>query len=157
MKKNLLSLLLLLFYRRVRKFDAYRLASVDLARLKMSLLYIKGIKTSRLLLINLLGMVLCLVFLITSLIIFHTTLFLYAPWSIQTKMVVGILFATIYLLISIWVFLSIFSQDKWLHIFHADHMIDRLRKKSYQGDGSKNNGYDRREEKIERDQETQDV
>ena len=71
---------------------------MELTRLKMSLMYVRTIKTFRLLFMSLLSMGICLIFLLVGLILFHVSLFFYAPWSMETKMLVGFLSSAIYLL-----------------------------------------------------------
>ncbi len=119
-------------------FKPYRRASVDLAKIKMSLMNIKGIETFRLLFVSALGIGICLVLLLSGLLIFHATLLLYTPWTDQTKMYVGLFFGGLYLLAAVGAFLYIFSQAKWLQIFHAEKMVDDLMQK--------NNGAHRTEE-----------
>src|SRR5689334_17580684 len=86
MRKNVMTLFLLLASSFVKGLAPYRKNSMDLVKLKASLFYIKSIKTSRLLFMSLLGVGVCLIFLFGGLILFHATLFLYAPWSAQTKL-----------------------------------------------------------------------
>jgi len=103
---------------------------MELTKLRMALLYLRFIKTSRLLFLSLLSMGMCLVFLLAGLILFHVSLFLYAPWSIPTKMFVGLGFSFFYLLVTLIVFSQIFASEKWLEIFHAHTIIDHLNKEA---------------------------
>jgi hypothetical protein len=128
MKKNLISLMLILFSSAMKGFNPYRKASMDLAHLKMSLFYLKGIKSSRLLVVGVLVMGVCLVLLASGLILFHATLFLFTPWSDQTKMIIGFIFAAIYLLIPSIVFSYVVDPEKWLKICQADNLINSLEK-----------------------------
>jgi hypothetical protein len=93
--------------------------TLDIARLKMSYLYVKSIKTFRLLFVSLLGIGISLVFLLSSLILFHASIFLYAPLSPSVKMWIGLLFAAIYFGIAFMIFSKIFSESRWLEIFHV--------------------------------------
>jgi hypothetical protein len=96
------------------------LVSFDFIRLKLSFFYIKSIKTFRFLFLSLLGIGVCLVFLTTSLILFHTALFLYSPWSPEVKFWIGMGFAILYFSITLFIFNKVFSQRRWMEIFHAD-------------------------------------
>lgn len=122
----------------IRRLHLYQKASIDLLHLNMSLLYLKTIETSRLLFVSLLEIGISLVFLMAGLILFHTVLFLYAPWNPIVKFYVGIFFAAMYLFISGVIFFYIFSQSKWLMIFHAETLLDELAKKSADEDTFKN-------------------
>jgi hypothetical protein len=104
-------------------------SSLDLAKLKMSFLYIKSIKTFRFLFLSLFGIGICLVFLLSSLILFHTSLFLYTPWSNEIKMGIGILCTIIYFSIALSIFSKIFSQKRWMEIFHAESLLGDLAQK----------------------------
>ncbi len=100
---------------------------MELARLKMSLVYVRAIKTSRLLFMSFLGIGLCMVLLFMGLVLFHVSLFLYAPWSMETKMMVGLLCSAVYFLITIALFYKIFAQDEWLRIFNAEGIMEQLK------------------------------
>ena len=93
---------------------------MELTRLKMSVMYVRSIKTFRLLFMSLLGIGLSLMFLFIGLIVFHISLFLYAPWTMEIKMVVGLVFSAVYLLASLSLFSQIFAPEKWLEIFNAN-------------------------------------
>lgn len=149
MKKTIMAFLFSLFPIMMQGLNpSRRAASMEIARLKMSLLYIKSIETSRLLFISLLGIGVCLVFMTIGLIIFHATLFLYAPWSAATKMYVGFAFTAIYFSIAGIAFSYVFSQDKWLKIFHADSIINSLKDKSSPEEISKSNNGHKEEENF---------
>jgi hypothetical protein len=130
MRKNVMTLFLLLASSFVKGLAPYRKNSMDLVKLKASLFYIKSIKTSRLLFMSLLGVGVCLIFLFGGLILFHATLFLYAPWSAQTKLAVGLVFSAIYLAVTIAAFFYVFSPNQWLRIFHVDQLIEDLAQKA---------------------------
>lgn len=126
MNSTVLSFLFKLFSTPLEGIRAYRKHTMDLARLKMSLLYLKSIEVFRLLFISLLSVGVCLFFLVGGLVLFHAVLFLYAPWDATTKMLVGFSLSFIYLGISVGAFMYIFSQAKWLKIFYADDIINNL-------------------------------
>jgi hypothetical protein len=100
---------------------------MELTRLKMSLVYVRAIKTFRLLFMSLLGMGVCIVFLFMGLALFHASLFLYSPWSMQTKMIIGFLFSAVYLLMTLTLLYKIFAQDIWLKIFNAENILDQIK------------------------------
>ena len=144
MRKTLINLLLF-FSGTFKGFASYPRAHLDLARLRISLIYLRSIETFRLLFISLLGLGVCLIFLLSGLILFNVTLFLYTPWSNEAKMYIGFILAASYFLVAGGAFLYIFSQTKWLKIFHADNMVGRLTdptssEKENISTNSKNNG-----------------
>lgn len=129
MKKTLWAFLLFAVSSAIKGLQANQGGPMELTRLKMSLVYVRSIKTVRLLFMVLLGMGVCLVLLFVSLVLFHITLFLYAPWSVGTKMLVGLLCSAVYLSATFVMFSQIFASGKWLSIFHADAIMEHLHKK----------------------------
>jgi hypothetical protein len=128
MKKTLWTLFLLWATSAIKGLKANQGDHMEITRLKMSLLYVRTIKTFRLLFMSLLSMGVCLVLLLAGIILLHISLFLYAPWSAETKMLVGIWSSVIYLLVSFALFSRIFAADKWLEIFHAEGIMEQLKK-----------------------------
>jgi len=128
MRKALWTFLLLGASSAVKGLQASQGGHVELARLKMSLMYVRSIKTFRLLFMSLLGMGFCMVLLFMGLVLFHATLFLYSPWSVETKMLVGFFCSAVYLLMTLTLFYKIFAQDKWLRIFHAESVVEQIKK-----------------------------
>jgi len=127
MGKTLWTFLLLWGGSVIKRLQANQGDHLELTRLKMSLMYVRGIKTFRLLFMSLWGMGICMVFLLMGLVLFHATLFLYSPWSMETKMLVGFLCSAFYLLGTLLLFSKIFAQDKWLRIFHAEGIMEHLK------------------------------
>jgi hypothetical protein len=126
MRKTLWTLLLLWASSAVKGLQASQGNHMELTRLKMSLLYVRTVRTLRLLFMSLLSMGICLILLLAGLILFYVSLFLYAPWSAETKMLVGFFSSAIYLLGSFALFSKIFASDKWLEIFNAEGIIAHL-------------------------------
>lgn len=125
-KRLLLSSLLGLCSLAAKAFGPYRQEVMDTARLKMSLLYIRGINVLRLLFVSLLGVGLCLMFLLGGIILLYTTLILYAPWSDQVKFYVNLACAVLYMGLSLGTFFYVFAHAKWLEMLQANHIVDRL-------------------------------
>ena len=130
MKKTLWTLLLLWASSAIKGLQAHQGDHMELTRLKMSLLYVQSIKTLRLLFMSLLSMGICLILLLVGLVLFYVSLFLYAPWTMETKMLVGFLSSAIYLLGTLALFSRIFAADKWLEIFHAEGIMDHLKQEA---------------------------
>lgn len=126
MRKHLMTLFLLLMPSIRQRLANNQGTYKDIARLKASLLYLKTIKTFRFLFLSVLGIGVCLVFLVSSIALFNTSLFTYAPYSAETKMWAGFLLAAFYLMIAGIAFSLVFSQEKWLNMFHAQAMIKKI-------------------------------
>lgn len=124
MKNKIMTLVLFLLTNVAQRFAVHQGDYKEIAQLKLSLLYLKIIKTSRLLFITSLGIGVSLIFLLTSLVLFHATFFIYAPCSMETKMWVGFISAAVYLCIAAFVFTWVFAEEKWLKIFNAQKMLN---------------------------------
>jgi hypothetical protein len=129
MKKILMSALLVMFGM-LKKDSAVHQA--DIARLKLSLAYVKGVETSRLIVIGALGLKLCFWMFIGGLVLVHTTLFLYAPWSNQTKLIFGLVSGGVYLATAATILSKVFAQDAWHKMFHADRVLEDLDREAAQ-------------------------
>ena len=131
MKKILMAFVMMAVSRMVAPaVDAQRSSLVHWGRLRMAFLYIRTIKTTRLLFISLLGMGLCLLLALCGFVLFHVGLFVYSPWSPQFKMSLAFFCAALYFGLAALFFYKIFSQRQWLNMFHAQHIINQLRKKN---------------------------
>jgi hypothetical protein len=125
MKKTLLALMLFAF-KSFRGAQMPHRSMLDLARLRASLMYVKSIETFRLLFVSILGIGACLILLLSGLVLFHATLFLYAPWSNQAKLWFGLISALVYLTVAAKAFSYVFSEAQWLKMFHAQEVVDDL-------------------------------
>ncbi len=126
MKKLIGTFLLMLATSAIKGMQAP--THLELTRLKMSLMYLRFIKTFRLLFFSVLGMAASMIFLLAGLILFHVSLFVYAPWSMIVKLWVGLAFSVAYLTVTLVIFYQIFSSNHWSKIFHADNIIKYLHK-----------------------------
>jgi len=130
MKKTLWTLFLLWASSAMKGLQTNQGGQMEITRLKMSLLYVQSIKTFRLLFLSLFGMGTCLVLLFLGLLLFHISLFLYTPWSMYTKLTVGLCCSIVYLSGTVIMLSQIFASDKWLKIFHAETLLDQWNKEA---------------------------
>lgn len=100
--------------------------SKDITQLQMSLIYVKSIETFRLLYVSIFGLGLCLVFFLISIALIYTSVFLYAPWTAEAKMLFGLVTAVLLLAVLVVVLMKILNSQQWLKAFHADHLADEL-------------------------------
>ena len=119
MKKQIMTLLALLFSGAAQKIRFNRQVYGEIANLKFKLFYLKVIKSCRLLFVGHCVMGICLVLFFSSLLLFHATFFLYVPCGIGTKMWVGFLGAGCYLILAAKLFSVFLSENKWIEIFYA--------------------------------------
>ena len=126
MKRILLTSLLLLASNFIKGLNSYRMSSIDLTKLKITMWYLQSIKTLRLLFISLLGLGVCLIFLISGLVCFSVALLVYAPLAVTVKMSLAFLLAVVYIAMGLGIFFYLFSDEKWIKIFNVDHFIKEL-------------------------------
>lgn len=101
-------------------------STLELAKLKISLVYLKSIKTFRVLFMSLFAIGTCIVLMTIGIILFHIILLVYFPWSIQTKVVVSLGFVVAYFIAVIFICAQLFLESKWLRIFHAEALAQSL-------------------------------
>lgn len=123
MRKGLLSLLFDLLPLITKKIVFNPHGCTNVPRLRMKLFYLRIIKICRWLFLISLGIGVCFVFLLCSIIIFNMALFFYTPFSMETKMWMGFLSAAVYFLIATAAFAFVSSQKKWLYMFNAQNIL----------------------------------
>lgn len=114
----------------LKDLGQYKDNTVEAAKLQSYIVYLKSIRTMRLLFISILGIGFCLLLLVSGIFLFHLSLLLYGPWSNNTKMIITLVSAAIYIGGSIGVFIYIFSQKKWMEIFNADDIVEKVKEKT---------------------------
>lgn len=100
--------------------------SESLTKLKLATLYLHAVKTSRLLFMSLLGSAVCLVLLLVGLFLVHYVIFFYVSWDVSVKIAVTLIFAGLYIVIAVGVFVYFFAKDKWMKMFNTEAMIKEL-------------------------------
>ena len=107
-------------------FGPRRKKSAELIKLRLSILYLKCIKTARLLVINVVGFMVCMVLFIAGIILFHLAILLCSPWSAEFKMKFTFLCAAVYIVVSGAIIRLIISEENWLKIFHAHTVLKEV-------------------------------
>jgi hypothetical protein len=127
MKNILFTSVFFLISRAIKSFSTDKEhGGVD--HLKISMFYIKSIETMRLLFLGMVGIGLCLMFLLSGIVLLHVVIFVYMPWSAETKIAIGLGCAAFYIVLAVSAFIFLSSQTKWLKIFHADKIWEYLNK-----------------------------
>lgn len=124
MNKKIMMFLFMLFSNVAQKITAHRGSYREIANIKLKLLCLKTVKTCRLLFISYFLMRLGLVLSFSSLVLFHVTFFVYAPFSAETKMWAGFVFALAYFLIAAKAFSYVFAEEKWVNAFYARNLFE---------------------------------
>lgn len=100
-------------------------------RQKVFVLYLKAVRSFRMVFLSAAAVAVAVVLLISSLVLAHVVIFAYSPWTPMTKMVVGLSAAFVYLLIAGGIFYVVFSEKRWLKIFNAHRLEGHLSQKHH--------------------------
>lgn len=125
MNKLLLTSLFALFSK-LRELKSSQPGDSDLAKLKISMVYVKGVESIRLLFLSFLALGLGIFLLLGSVTLFYVVVFAYMPWTDQTKIAVGLWSAAVFLFAAVGIFLRIFDQGQWVKMFHVDKLPEIL-------------------------------
>lgn len=98
--------------------------SRDIDRLRMSLLYVKGVKTLRLLFVAGVAVGICMVLLLSGLTFFGLTLLFFTPLAVETKMYIGFGAALVLCGAAAFAFQQIFSPARWMDMFHTKELLE---------------------------------
>jgi len=98
----------------------------DLVKIKAAVGYVNCVKVTRQLFILWCALVFCLVLLAIGLALIPIALCLFMPWSAETKAIVAISFALVYIIVPLILFIIVFSQKRWMRIFKADELVSSI-------------------------------
>lgn len=98
----------------------------DAIKLKIALGYLMTIKIFRFLYMSFWGISLSLIFLLTGLILIHSTILIHAPWDTGVKIAFTVISGVFYILIAAAMFWYIFAEERWLKMFNASKVVSEL-------------------------------
>jgi len=99
---------------------------LQLAKIRVAVCYVNGVKVTRRLLMLWCALAFCLVLLAVGLGMIPIALCLYMPWSLQTKAIVAISFALVYIIVPLTILLMVFSQKRWMRISKANDLVGSI-------------------------------
>ena len=98
----------------------------DLVKIKAAVGYVNCVKVTRQLFILWCALVFCLVLLAIGLALIPIALCLFMPWSAETKAIVAIAFALVYIIVPLILLIVVFSQKRWMRIFKANELVSSI-------------------------------
>lgn len=106
----------------------YKSKSVDLAKINMTIAYVRVIKQLRLLLLKMMAGGLWILLLMNGLNLFYVTFLMFAPVTDTTKFYVMMGITLVYLLVAAMTFFYFFSERKWMEMFNVDDLVESVSK-----------------------------
>ena len=97
--------------------------TMQLAKIRGSMVYLKVIKAFREMTFNMIAMAACLMLAASSLVIFHVMVLLYAPYSLTARIWFTSVAFVIYLSLSLITFFRLYSERRWLKAFKGDDLL----------------------------------
>lgn len=111
----------------MNRLNRYKNSSIDLAKIKMAIAYIKGVRCLRSLFLKIIAAGLAIFLLINGLNLFYIT-FLFAPVTQISKAYIA-LFFVLYFGAVAGIILYFFSHRKWMEMFDIDELTEQFNNK----------------------------
>ena len=105
---------------------SYLSSLLELAKIRMAVCYVNCVKVTRHLFMLWCALVFCLVLLAIGLALIPIALCLYMPWSFDTKAIVAISFAFVYIIVPLVILILVFSQKRWMRISKANDLVGSI-------------------------------
>ncbi len=99
-------------------------ASSDAIKLKLAMGYLKMLKTSRNLVIQIALLIFFIVILSFGFILIPVSLCLYMPWNTTTKAIVSLSFGLLYTIVPMIALMVAFSEKRWMSTSKLEKILD---------------------------------
>jgi hypothetical protein len=104
----------------------YQQKALQLVRIQAAQLYAQALKVARKHLLLLCVMLFGTMVSAIALVVIPVTLVLLAPWSTAIKVVCLLVLGSSYIAGTAWIFLVLFSEDKWMKFSGMDQLLDQI-------------------------------
>lgn len=108
---------------------SYLCSLLELAKIRVAVCYVNGVKVTRRLFMLWCALLFCIALLVIGLALIPIALCLYMPWSAETKGIVAISFALVYIIVPLILLLMVFSQKRWMRISKANDLVSSILEK----------------------------
>lgn len=105
---------------------SYLDSALELFKIEAVICYLNGINAARQLTMLWFFRLFCLVLIAVGLGLIPIVLCLFMPWALQTKAIVALAFAAIYIVVPLVVILRGFSQKRWMKTSGAKEMVENV-------------------------------
>lgn len=105
----------------------YKNKSMDLAKINMSIAYVRVVKQLRLLFLKMMAGGLWVLLLMNGLNLFYITFLMFAPVTDTAKFYVMTGITIAYLLVATITFIYFFSEQKWMEMFNVDELLESVK------------------------------
>lgn len=103
---------------------AYIDPSIRLAKVKAAIYYLQAIKAARGVVIGICLLLFVLTMIGAGLVLVPLALIMWAPWTNETKVIVGIIIGAVYVLVPVISAMVFLSQKRWMRMTGASTMLE---------------------------------
>ncbi len=105
---------------------SYLDSALELFKIEAVTCYLNGIKAVRQLTMLWFLRLFCLILMAVGLGLVPIVLCLFMPWALQTKAIVALAFAAVYIIVPLVLILTGFSQKRWMKASGANEMVENV-------------------------------
>jgi hypothetical protein len=98
-------------------------------KIRAAIIYLNVIKRTRLLVMLVCVLILCVIVLACGFLLIPIALCLFMPWPAETKALVAAIFGAAYIIVPVVVVMILFSQKRWMKATMADKLLKEALKK----------------------------
>lgn len=107
----------------------YIQTAIDVVKVEIAMAIIRAIGGIRRLLIILSLWAFMLVLIAAGLVMIPVALCIYMPWAPETKLIVMLVFAALYIGLPLIALLTLLSERRWMQMFKVNDLIERVMRK----------------------------
>lgn len=107
----------------------YVQTAIDVVKVELAIAAVKAIGGARKLFMLLSVWIFLLTLIAVGLAMIPVALCVFAPWTPETKLIVALTFALIYIVVPVALLSSLMSERRWMKIFHADQLVQNIMRK----------------------------
>jgi hypothetical protein len=107
----------------------YLQTAIDVVKVEIAIRVVKAIGGARKLFMLLSVWIFLLTLIAVGLAMIPVALCVFMPWAPETKLIVALIFALIYIAVPVFLLLTLMSERRWLKMFHADELIQNIIRK----------------------------
>jgi len=108
----------------------YQNTAFNYVQIRAATYYVRAVKAGRSVFISMITVIFGLFLLLAGFIFIHAALFVYLPWSVQSKALLLLILGAVYFVIPLIFIIRATSQRTWMKRSHAANLVSRLTKHS---------------------------
>ncbi len=100
--------------------------AIDVVKVEIAIRVVKAIGGARKLFMLLSVWIFLLTLVAVGLAMIPVSLCVFMPWAPETKLIVALIFALIYIAVPIFLLMTLMSERRWMKIFRADELVQNI-------------------------------